>query len=89
MATLRGPEHLLFSSSRLRYLPRPPPFLLAYAHNERGRRSQTRGVLFAQMLHNTLEATVLTHKLQSRLGPNTFDRFQIVTAKEDTQVNEL
>ncbi|SRR6266403_467490 len=41
------------------------------------------------MLHDAPQATMLTHKLQSRLWPDTFDWFEVVTAKKDAQVDEL
>ena len=41
------------------------------------------------MLHHALQVTVLTYKFQSRLGPDAFNRLEVITAKEDAQVNEL
>ena len=41
------------------------------------------------MLHYALQATILTHKLQSRLWANAFNWLEVVTAKEDAQVDEL
>lgn len=41
------------------------------------------------MLHYAFQATVLTHKFQSRLRPDAFNWLEVVTAKEDAQVDEL
>ena len=41
------------------------------------------------MLHYTFQATMLTHKLQSRLWPDAFNWLEVITAKQDAQVDEL
>src|SRR6266852_3875375 len=89
MATLRGREHLPFSSSHRPSRPWPPLSPLVYPRHEQCRRGRTENILFAQMLHYAFQATILTHELQSRLWPDAFNWLEVVTAKEDAQVDEL
>ena len=89
MATLRGLEYLPFSSSHRPSRSRPPLSPLVYPPHEQRRQGQTENILFAQMLQYAFQATILTHKLQSRLWPDAFNWLKVVTAKEDAQVDEL
>lgn len=41
------------------------------------------------MFYNLAETPVLLQKLERRLGSNTLDRFEVITAKKDTEFNKL
>lgn len=41
------------------------------------------------MFNDALEPTELSNEFQGALGTDALDRFQVIAAQEDTQVNEL